>query len=130
MPTTLRILFDGDCPFCKREAAWLQRLDRHKNLEFEDISAPDFDPSDYGLTDEQVQASIHGILSDSSVIEGVEVFRIASRSVGLGWLMAPTRWPGLRTAFDTAYSIFARNRNTLGNLFSRSCREGACEIKQ
>ncbi|MDP7132597.1 MAG: DCC1-like thiol-disulfide oxidoreductase family protein, partial [Planctomycetota bacterium] len=39
MPAALRILFDGECPFCKRKVTWLQRLDRHKNLNFEDIAA-------------------------------------------------------------------------------------------
>jgi predicted DCC family thiol-disulfide oxidoreductase YuxK len=129
MPDTLRILYDGDCPFCKREAAWLSRLDKQKNLEFEDITAPDFNPAEHGLTHEQVQARIHGILPDGSSIEGVEVFRAAYKAIGLGWLLAPTGWPGLRKVSNAAYTLFARNRIRLGNLFSRGCREGACEIK-
>ncbi|MDP6115068.1 MAG: DUF393 domain-containing protein [Planctomycetota bacterium] len=129
MPAALRILFDGECPFCKRKVTWLQRLDRHKNLNFEDIAATEFNPSDYGLTHEQVQARIHGIKPDGSVIGGVEVFRCAYRALGLGWILAPTGWPGLRKVSDAAYSIFARNRITLGKLFSRRCRDGACEIK-
>jgi predicted DCC family thiol-disulfide oxidoreductase YuxK len=44
------------------------------------------------------------------VVEGVEVFRRAYAAVGLGWLLAPTRWPGLRRASDAAYRWFARNR--------------------
>jgi len=129
MPETLRILYDGNCPFCKREAAWLQSLDKQNNLEFEDIAAPHFNPADYGLTHQQVQARIHGILSDGSLIDGVEVFRTAYKAIGIGWLLAPTGWRGLRQISDAAYTIFARNRIALGRAFSGGCREGACEIK-
>jgi predicted DCC family thiol-disulfide oxidoreductase YuxK len=52
----------------------------------------------------------HGVLPAGTVIESVEVFRRAYAAVGLGWLMAPTRWPGLRRLADLAYRIFARNR--------------------
>ncbi|MDA0837227.1 MAG: DUF393 domain-containing protein [Planctomycetota bacterium] len=130
MSDTLRILYDGDCPFCKREAAWLQRLDKKKKLEFKDIARPDFNPSDYGLTHERVQTSIHGILPDGSMIHGVAVFRSAYKAIGLGWLLAPTGWPGLRKVSDAAYTFFAKNRIRLGNLFSGGCRGGTCEIKR
>ncbi len=40
----------------------------------------------------------------------MEVFRRAYGAVGLGWLPAPSRWPGLRQLFDAAYRVFARNR--------------------
>ena len=55
-------------------------------------------------------ARIHGVLPDGTVIEGVEVFRRAYAAVGLGWLIAPTRWPGCRRLTDLAHRIFARNR--------------------
>ena len=55
-------------------------------------------------------ARIHGVLSDGTRIVGVEVFRRADPAVGLGWLVAPTRWPLLRPLADAAYRWFARNR--------------------
>ena len=55
-------------------------------------------------------ARIHGVLADGTVIEGMEVFRRAYGAVGLGWLLAPTAWPGLRALADAGYRWFARNR--------------------
>jgi len=55
-------------------------------------------------------ARIHGVLPDGTRIVGVEVFRRAYAAVGLGWLVAPTRWPLLRPLADAAYRWFARNR--------------------
>ncbi len=107
----IRLLFDGDCPLCSREVRGLERLDRgRRRIAFEDIAAADFDPGIYGLDAETVMDRIHGVLPDGSVLEGVEVFRRAYRAVGLGWLLVPTRWPGLRLLADAGYRVFARNR--------------------
>jgi len=107
----IRVLFDGGCPLCAREIRLLEKLDRGRGrIQLEDIAAPGFDPGVYGLGARQLMARIHGVLPDGGVIEGVEVFRRAYAAVGLGWLLAPTRWPGLRWLADRAYRTFARNR--------------------
>jgi len=107
----IRILYDGECPLCRREISLLERIDGGRGrLDFEDISKDDFDASVYGLETRSVHERIHGILPDGTAIEGVEVFRRAYAAIGLGWLVAPTRWPGLRRITDALYRWFARNR--------------------
>jgi predicted DCC family thiol-disulfide oxidoreductase YuxK len=107
----ITVLYDGLCPLCAREIHMLERLDRRRGkIRFEDISADDFDPSVYGLDSWSVMARMHGVLRDGRIVEGVEVFRRAYAAVGLGWLVAPTRWPGLRQLADAGYRVFARNR--------------------
>jgi predicted DCC family thiol-disulfide oxidoreductase YuxK len=121
----ITILYDGDCPLCTREIRFLERRDRGRGrIQFEDIADPSFDPGAYGLDARKVMARIHGVLPDGTVIEGVEVFRRVYAAVGLGWLMAPTRWPGLRRLADLAYRIFARNR------LRWTGRTPACEAEQ
>jgi predicted DCC family thiol-disulfide oxidoreductase YuxK len=123
---TLCILYDGGCPLCRREIRFLERLDRGRGrLAFQDIESPDFDPTRHGLGREQVMARIHATLPDGGVIEGMEVFRRAYAAVGLGWLLAPTRWPGLRRVADAAYSLFARNRLALTGR-SHRCEADRC----
>lgn len=127
-PWQIRVLHDGDCPLCSREVRFLERIDRGEGrIQFEDIAAPSFDPGIYELSAHQVMARIHGVLPDGSIIEGVEVFRRAYAAVGLGWLMAPTRWPGLRQLVDRAYRIFARNRLRWTGR-GIECDAGRCEI--
>lgn len=122
----LTVLFDGDCPICRREVGWLRRRDRRNRLRFEDFAAESFDPDRYGLDPDTVMAAIHGVLPDGRVIRGMEVFRRAYAAVGLGWLLAPTGWPILRSLFDRFYALFARNRVAIGRLFGRRCEDGAC----
>ncbi len=116
----IKVLIDGACPLCRREAdlwRWLNR-DRGR-IALEDVSAPAFDAARYGLTHEQTVAQIHGILPSGAVVRGMEVFRRAYAAVGWGWLLAPTAWPLLRPLFDRFYRWFARNRLKLTGRFAR-----------
>jgi predicted DCC family thiol-disulfide oxidoreductase YuxK len=124
----IRVLYDGECPLCSQEIRFLERCDRGRGrIQFEDIADPAFDPAVYGLHARQLMARIHGVLPGGSVVEGVEVLRRAYAAVGLGWLVAPTRWPGLRRLADLAYRIFARNRLRWTRRES-ACEGGRCEI--
>ena len=124
----IRVLYDGDCPLCSREIRFLEKRDRERGrIQFENIAEPPFDPGAYGLDARKVMARIHGVLPDGTVVEGVEVFRRAYTAVGLGWLIAPTRWPGLRHLADLAYRIFARNRLRWTRR-PAACEEGECQL--
>jgi predicted DCC family thiol-disulfide oxidoreductase YuxK len=128
----IRLLFDGACPLCRREVGLLRRLDRGRGrIGFEDIAAPDFAAAAYGAERAAFMARIHGVLPDGELVEGVEVFRRAYAAVGLGWLLAPTRWPGLRRLADAGYRLFARNRLRLtgraGECNARRCATAATE---
>ena len=121
-----RLLYDGECPFCRREVAMIKRLDRRNNLIAEDIAAVGFDPARYGLTRDEVNGVLHGIMPDGSVVRRVEAIRQAYRAVGLGWMVAPMGLPGVRWALDGMYGVFARNRVRLGTFFGRTCDSGKC----
>ena len=123
-----KLLYDGKCPFCRREVQWLQRWNRGGRLVFEDVTAPGFDPSRYGATQEELLGVIHGVFPDGRMVRKVEVFRTAYGAVGLGWLLAPTGWPVLRGVADGAYTLFARYRVPLGRLFGRTCDSEACQV--
>jgi len=125
----VRLLYDGACPFCRREVRWLKRRDQTGAIALEDISAPDFDASRYGLTQEIVDGKIHALLPDGRMVTGMEVFRRLYASVGLGWLLAPTAWPLLRPVFDAGYRLFARCRHRLGGRTEPECEARTCQAR-
>jgi len=127
IPWQFKLLYDGQCPLCRLEARWLEWWNRRGRLVLEDISRPDFDPGRYGVTRDDLQGVMHGVLPDGRVVRKVEAFRQAYAAVGLGWLLAPTNWPGLRWIFDGLYALFARHRVSLGRLFGGPCESGACQ---
>jgi predicted DCC family thiol-disulfide oxidoreductase YuxK len=112
----LRILFDGGCPLCQREVAFLRRKDQERHgqapcLAFVDIDAPDYDPAGHaGIDYAAAMGRIHAIDDQGAVLTDVEVFRRAYALVGLGWVYAPTRWPLLRPLVDAAYRLWAALR--------------------
>jgi predicted DCC family thiol-disulfide oxidoreductase YuxK len=123
-----KLLYDGECPMCRREANWLRRRSRDGRLVFEDISAPGFDATRYGLTQGQVLGVMHGVFPDGRIVTKVEAFRQAYRLVGLGWVLAPTRWPLLRQLADRGYEWFARHRVTIGRWFGeKRCDDDRCQ---
>ena len=90
----LKLLYDGECPFCRREVEWLKRRDRHGHLAFEDISELGFSPAKYHLTPEEVQSVLHGVLPDGrrgppdgGGAAGIPCgrARMARRPFGLAW---------------------------------------------
>jgi predicted DCC family thiol-disulfide oxidoreductase YuxK len=109
-----------------REIAFLRRRDRRGAIAFEDIAllvrrlALRARP---GRGDEPDPRRA----SDGTVIEGVEVFRRLDTAIGLGWLVAPTRWPLLRGLFERAYRVFARNRLRWTGREDALCAADRCE---
>ena len=97
-----KLLYDGQCPFCRREIAWLKRRDRDGQLIVEDISTPEFRADRYGLTQDAVEKVIHGILPDGRIVRRVEALRrrivswdsagLLRRQRGRSFAGSPT-WP-------------------------------------
>jgi predicted DCC family thiol-disulfide oxidoreductase YuxK len=123
----IKVLIDGACPLCRREADLWRWLDRSRGrVVLKDVGSSDFNPAECGLTHDQAMKQIHGILPSGAVVCGMEVFRRAYAAVGWGWLLAPTAWPLLRPLFDRGYWWFARNRLRLTGRWVR-CQD-RCSI--
>ncbi|MFN6337921.1 MAG: thiol-disulfide oxidoreductase DCC family protein [Cyanobacteriota bacterium] len=130
------LLYDGACPLCRREVTFLKRRDqaRHADqcrLAFVDIDSPDYNPAAHqGVSYGEAMGRIHGINADGTVLRDLAVFRRAYSLIGLGWLYAPTGWPGLGPLAAAAYSLWAQlrlvltGRPSLAQLIA--AREGVC----
>ena len=121
----IEVFYDGGCPLCRREIGLLRGRDRQHLIRFTDIDDEGFDSGAVGKTIEQLMAEIHGRLPDGTMLTGVEVFRRLYSAVGFGWLVAPTRLPGIRQLCDLGYRIFAKNRLRL----TGRCKAGVCRIE-
>ena len=98
---------------CASEVDGLRRRDAAGRLCLVDISAPGFDASRYGRTLDELMTRMHAIDADGRTLVGMDAVRAAYALAGLGWLVAPTGWPGVRPLFDRFYAWVARNRYRL-----------------
>ena len=60
MSTRLHVVFDGRCGFCTRTVGWVQRLDRHGQIELHAWQHPGV-PERFGLTPQQCDASVWAV---------------------------------------------------------------------
>jgi len=106
----VEVFYDGACPLCRSEIAFLRWFDRRGRIRFTDIAAPDFDPRVVDSTFETLMERIHGRLPDGTVITDIEGFRRLYAAVGFGPLIWLTRLPVVSQALDVGYEVFADNR--------------------
>ncbi len=52
------LFYDGLCPICRREVAWLRRRNQNAKLGFVDINAAEFKAEVYGKTMSELVAEI------------------------------------------------------------------------
>ncbi|MGG6295535.1 thiol-disulfide oxidoreductase DCC family protein [Leptolyngbya sp. AN02str] len=108
----IKLLYDSACPLCMHEVKFLKKRDAGRGLvEFVDIADDAYDPAANGGVDfETAMGRIHAILPDGTIIKNVEVLRRVYEVLGMGWVYAITKLPGIGAIANFVYSIWARWR--------------------
>lgn len=123
------LFYDGQCPICQKEIAWLRYRNKLGKLAFQDINDEAFESKRYGKEFEDFMAEIHGVYPDGRLVKGVDAFIAAYTAVGLGYLATPMAWTLLRPMFDWLYSLFARHRLRLGAwIGKKTCSNDNCRL--
>ena len=106
-------IFDGDCGFCRKWAAWLRKRLPADTLmvafqQIDDLAA-------FGLTPSAVRTASYWIDTDGTAHGGAGSFAYALRGTGLPWapFAALLRAPVVRIVARLAYEVIARNRHRL-----------------
>jgi predicted DCC family thiol-disulfide oxidoreductase YuxK len=120
----IEVFFDGGCPLCAREVAWLRRRDRMNRLRFTDIDDPIFDAPASGKTKTELMARMHGRLPNGTWLCGVEVFRRIYTAIGWRSVAAISRLPVISQILEAGYWVFAKNRLRL----TGRCASGECHV--
>ena len=120
------LLYDGECPLCRREIEWFCRRDPEA-MDVVDISDKDFDSAAFGFEHDDVHRELHGIKPDGTVTVGMDSVREAYRVVGLGFMVSFTAYWPFRPVTDWMYRRFAANRLKIGSWMGReNCDENTC----
>lgn len=94
--TDLLVWYDGGCPLCRHEIAFIRRLDASRKIRFVDVSGPD---ADCPLDRDALLKRFHA-REDGRVVSGAEAFAAMWRAI-----------PQLRPV-----GLLARNRVVLAGL--------------
>ncbi len=119
------LIYDGRCRFCVREASRLVRW-VHGAVRLESFRDPGVIERYPGLTLAACEQALQLVEPDGRIRSGAEG---AVRTLRLNSRIAPLTWiyymPGLRSAFDLAYRIVARNRFRLRG---EVCSDDTCGV--
>ena len=109
----LTLYYDGQCPLCVAEVAFLQSRNTQGQLAFVDITQAGFEVAGHNISCEAAMAQIHGRTADGQVLVGVPVFATAyqlAKLPVLAWLLS-RRW--LMPVLQPAYVLFAKHRQAI-----------------
>ncbi|MSU78152.1 MAG: DUF393 domain-containing protein [Gemmataceae bacterium] len=124
--TKIRVLYDGDCAFCRKSIALLTRLDWLSKVEYVNVR----DTSQSILSEPLIAKSplleqMHVLPSDSSrILGGYSALRFLAWRLPAIWLIAPFLFlPGMTWLGQKIYMWVARNRFKI-----IPCEHGVCTI--
>ncbi len=121
MLPNVEVFYDGHCPLCSREVAFLRGRARHGEIQWTDIAAPNFDPRSQGFTYSELMSEIRGRTSDGTRVSGVEVFRQIYAALGFTRLVRLSRLAPIDWVLRGVYRVFARNRLKLTGRCDAAC---------
>jgi predicted DCC family thiol-disulfide oxidoreductase YuxK len=107
----LDLLYDGDCPICKREICLLQKKDNQSKIKFVDISSKDFLSFEHKNIDyNTAMTQIHAIDGKGNLLVGVPVFAAVYARCQLLVPSTLLRIPFIKSVLKPLYKLFAKNR--------------------
>lgn len=127
----LEIFYDGDCLVCATEIEHYRQRNPLQRLRFIDIRSADFQPADYGKTQDEFMARIHVRDQQGQFYTGVEAFLLIWQAYPGGspyrLLAAVIGLPGINLLARGGYRIFARYRHLLPKK-SSPCASDSCNL--
>lgn len=131
---THTVYYDGDCPLCRSEMAFLMRANREGRLHFVDIAGPAFEAASLGVSREALMALLHVQDSAGRWLVGVPAVQAVYAATGHRRLAAALGHPLIARLARPGYAWLARHRYRLprwllaaAHLHTGNCApDGAC----
>lgn len=100
------VLWDGDCGFCRRCVAWLDRQDLFGVLEFRPYQEAEISAS----LREACAKAVHVVTKNGVIFKGAKAVLFCGRFTRFHRLARLLEWPIFLPVLEIGYGIVARNR--------------------
>ena len=111
------LIYDGECPFCRRAAAWARRNARANAIETLPCQDEARERRFPEITRERCMTAMQLVTPEGEVFSGEEALpRLMELMKGWHWAARFLRLPGVRHVSPAAYRWFARHRYGLAAL--------------
>lgn len=106
-----KLLYDGECPICKREVCILKKKDSQTKIKFIDISSKEFLPLENNNIDYNTAMSqIHAIDGNGNLLVGIPAFATVYARCQLLVTSALLRISFIKWTLKPLYTLFAKKR--------------------
>ena len=124
-PSGAVVVYDGNCPFCRRQVAQIRHRDIWERFEYAAKQSPGLDERFPVLARGEFSTGMRLVMPDGEVCIGADaIYEIASQLPNWRWIAWLYRVPGIHALARLVYAWVAANRTRLG----RSCDDAVCEI--
>lgn len=107
----LKLLYDGECPICKREVCILKKKDSLTKIKFIDISSKEFSPLENNNIDYNTAMSqIHAIDGKGNLLVGIPAFAAVYARCQLLVTSTLLRISFIKSVLKPLYTLFAKKR--------------------
>jgi predicted DCC family thiol-disulfide oxidoreductase YuxK len=126
--TLATALYDGSCPLCAREIAWMRTFSNARRVSFEDVSADAFDARAWAAAAGVAPVAREELLDSMHVLDAraggapvmrrrVPAFRALYAALVGRDVLAFTALPGVDRVADAAYEVARLHKHRLAFLF-------------
>jgi len=116
------VVYDGDCPYCRRQMAWVQARDREAQFEFIASRTPGLLQRFPVLTGQDFNTGLRFLGRGGSVSVAADaVYQIVRRLPGWRWLAWLYRVPILHFLARKTYGWIAAHRQSLAGSCEEEC---------
>lgn len=123
--TELEVFYDGDCPICSREIAFLRSRSPEDRVTFIDINSPQFNPDLCNKSKTILKSTFHARKENGEWLMGMEVMARLYGLAGFHRLERFLNSPPILAVTKICYRIFARYRPTLQRCKGDSCNSSS-----
>ncbi|MBI2344428.1 MAG: DUF393 domain-containing protein [Deltaproteobacteria bacterium] len=119
------VIYDGECPFCRRAIAWYRAHDPAGHMEYLSRQSPERLRRYPIFDDPKYQGSIQLLMPEGAIFSGAEATgRTLTYLHGWRWrwLGACIQWPGIRSLARIGYRWIAKNRHRF------ACKDDSCRL--
>ena len=126
------LIFDGDCPFCRRSIAWIQTNSRPESFEYLPCQAEDRKVRFPDMQESTCMESVQLVLPGGTVYSGDKALpHIFPRLTRYRWLSKLLAIPGAKALAPHVYGWIARHRYALSAIIEKNtaaCDNDACDV--
>jgi len=126
-----KIFYDGLCKVCSTEINQYKKMAGAENLNFVDITEPEFNPLDENLDPYKINIELHAIDTNGTLHAGVDTFILIWNEIhSLQWLARLAQKKPVKMTLNLFYFVFIKIRPYLPRKSCETSPYCAVDIKK